>query len=55
MEDEKIEDINKDESQQQNMLNTENNQNKSNYLSIMNEEETNLGRKKLSLNKEVLK
>ena len=55
MEDEKIEDINKDESQQKNMLNTENNQNKSNYLSIMNEEETNLWLKKLNLNEEVLK
>ena len=53
MEDEKIEDINKDESQQQ--LNTEKNQNINNYLSIMNEEETALWLKKLNLNEEVLK
>ena len=55
MEDEKIEDINKDESQQQNMINTEKNQNKSNYLSIMNEEQTSLWITKLNLNEEVLK
>ena len=37
------------------MLNTEKNQNKCTYLSIMNEEETTLWLKKLNLNEEVVK
>ena len=55
MEEIKAEEKNIDKLEQSNKLNTETNENKNNYISIMSEEETSLWMKNLDLNEEVLK
>ena len=55
MEEIKAEEKNIDKLEQSNKLNTEINENKNNYISIMSEEETSLWMKNLNLNEEVLK